>query len=421
MIFTTRNFFITSAHNTLRLKAKIHFTLNFLFVILTKNDFSVWQRSLQIHGFFCSIYQQMQKINITDFCNVFCRNAVFKTDRLIYNRDSNCDGTGAIAEKNQIKERIVMSEYLQNVRTRIEALGMDFQFTGTITTNQNGMERKTWLLEYEGVPFVFVPGQKNVVLGWDTSQCALGEGVLSGLQEEFAAGHEYYEETKESLRDDYQMEIDRARDGGDAEHEEKLRLELAEKLEAVEEEMKGYRSWEEFMVTWNEHLSRCLSPLRTADIGDMIVERDSRYLEEDAASLDQAVRSLKKGAFTLPTEDEWEYLCNGGARTLFRWGDTLEDMLTEIYNIGTCQENTASILNQPNMLGLYITYDSYKIEIIDDLQYKKGGDGGCSLCGGDGAIYVLPCYTAFYRDSIHEYESVLSKGYYSYRRIVRLP
>lgn len=128
-----------------------------------------------------------------------------------------------------------MSEYLQNVRTRIEALGMDFQFTGTITTNQNGMERKTWLLEYEGVPFVFVPGQKNVVLGWDTSQCALGEGVLSGLQEEFAAGHEYYEETKESLRDDYQMEIDRARDGGDAEHEEKLRLELAEELEAVEE------------------------------------------------------------------------------------------------------------------------------------------------------------------------------------------
>ena len=217
------------------------------------------------------------------------------------------------------------------------------------------------------------------------------------------------------------MKIDRARAGGDAEHEEKLRLELAEELEAVEEEMKGYRSWEEFMITWNEHLSQCLSPLRTADIGDMIVERDSRYLEEDAASLDQAVRSLKKGAFTLPTEDEWEYLCNGGARTLFRWGDTLEDILTEIYNIGTCQENTASILNQPNMLGLYITYDSYKIEIIDDLQYKKGGDGGCSLCGGDGAIYVLPCYTAFYRDPIHEYESVLSKGYYSYRRIVRLP
>ena len=114
-----------------------------------------------------------------------------------------------------------MSEYLQNVRARIEALGMDFQFTGTITTNQNGMERKTWLLEYEGDPFVFVPGQKNVVLGWDTSQCTLGEGVLRGLQEEFAAGNDYYEEKKEGLLDDYQMKIDRARAGGDAEHEEK--------------------------------------------------------------------------------------------------------------------------------------------------------------------------------------------------------
>ena len=32
----------------------------------------------------------------------------------------------------------------------------------------------------------------------------------------------------------------------------------------------------------------------------------------------------------LATEDEWEYLCNGGARTLFRWGDTLCDVLPEM-------------------------------------------------------------------------------------------
>ncbi len=84
------------------------------------------------------------------------------------------------------------------------------------------------------------------------------------------------------------------------------------------------------------------------------------------------------------------------ARTLFRWGDTLCDVLPEIFNVGCVSDvREKSILEQANMLGLFIAYNSYKYEIIDNTMYVKGGDGGCSLCGGDGAIYVLPCYTAF--------------------------
>lgn len=232
----------------------------------------------------------------------------------------------------------------------------------------NGIERETWLLEYQGQPFVYVAGQKDVVLGWDVDQCPLGEGVLRGLREEYAESQEDME----------------------------------------------YNSWEEYMTRWNENLRQCLSPLRTADIGDMIVEVDSRYLQEDVPSLAQAVHTLKEGPFALATEDEWEYFCNGGARTLFRWGDTLQGILAEIYRVS----KAASILKQPNMLGLRIAYNSYKNEIIDSTQYVKGGDGGGSLCGGDGAIYVLPCYTAFYRQRVNY---GILKEYYSYRRIVRLP
>lgn len=108
-------------------------------------------------------------------------------------------------------------------------------------------------------------------------------------------------------------------------------------------------------------------------------------------------------------------------RTLFRWGDTLQDVLKEIYRRGAADDTEESpILEQPNPWGLFIAYDSYKNEIIDDLSYTKGGDGGGSLCGGDGAIYVLPCYTAFYRYPMAGRKYPLSKNYFSYRRIIRL-
>ncbi len=309
-----------------------------------------------------------------------------------------------------------MSGILDGIRLRIEALGMGFKFLAKIQTGMNGIERETWLLEYEGSQFVFVAGRKNVILGWDHN-CSLPEG----LRNEFESGHEHYLDEIEELKSDYQEDILKAKSPAEADG---LRAELAEELEAVKEEMDegGYSSWEDFMAKWNGYLSQCMSPLRKANIGDMLVEVDSRYLEENAPSLAEAVRSLKEGPFTLATEDEWEYLCNGGARTLFRWGGSLDGVVEAIYQVGAVsksKEPAESLLERPNMFGLFIAYDSYKNEIIDSLSYTKGGDGGRSLCGGDGPIYVLPCYTAFYRNSVFCAE--LSKNYYCYRRIIRLP
>ena len=102
--------------------------------------------------------------------------------------------------------------------------------------------------------------------------------------------------------------------------------------------------------------------------------------------------------------------------------DTLGDVMQEIFNVGSVSNpKEKPLLEQPNMFGLFIAYNSYKCEIIDNVAYTKGGDGGCSLCGGDGAIHVLPCYTAFYREPADKGYKELSKNYYCYRRIIRMP
>ena len=191
-----------------------------------------------------------------------------------------------------------MSESLAEIRSRIEALGMNFKFTGTIKTNMNGIERETWLLEYEGAQFVFVAGQKNVTLGWDIDQCPLGEGLLKGLREEFDLIYSYYYQVERmELQEDYQGQIKEANAKGDTTAAKKLESELEEELKNFDEDMNenGYTSWENFIGKWNEYLSKCLSPLRTVDISDMIVEVDSRYLNKDAQSLSQVVSLLKEG------------------------------------------------------------------------------------------------------------------------------
>ena len=153
-----------------------------------------------------------------------------------------------------------MSESLENIRSRIEALGMNFQFLSKIKTGMNGIERETWLLEYEGSQFVFVAGQKNVTLGWDTEKCPLSKGLLEGLREEFTLGHEHYEDEMKEMKEDYQNQIRKAEADGDSEKAEKLREELSEELEAYRDQRDegGYGDWEDYMAKWNEKLSECL-------------------------------------------------------------------------------------------------------------------------------------------------------------------
>lgn len=143
-------------------------------------------------------------------------------------------------------------------------------------------------------------------------------------------------------------------------------------------------------------------------------------------SYSEFIATLETSGFRLPTEDEWEYLCGGGSRGLFRWGDCISPEIHLYYRENTITEKTKYYLQLPNQFGIRIAYDPYKYEVLMDNQFLKGGDGGCYLCGGSGlALGYLPVSTYFRDTSISNNEHLDHKediggDCYFYRRIIRL-
>jgi len=114
----------------------------------------------------------------------------------------------------------------------------------------------------------------------------------------------------------------------------------------------------------------------------------------------------------LPTEDEWEYLCDPVGGTLFRWGDTIPD---EWYGNGA----DPNPLAQPNGNGLIIGADQFVSEILADPTVAKGGDGGGTMNDGLGMFdMLLPLATA-YRNPVTPGRD-LSGGYFCARRVKAL-
>ena len=98
-------------------------------------------------------------------------------------------------------------------------------------------------------------------------------------------------------------------------------------------------------------------------------------------------------AASLPTPDEWAYLCGGGCRTLFPWGDGLDYSMHLHHFESEEDQGKPYDMEQANFFGLSIAYDPYKRELVDGKTLTTcGGDGGCNVCGGMGPLLgYLPC------------------------------
>lgn len=300
-----------------------------------------------------------------------------------------------------------------------------------------GQELDTAVYLYQNSEFVFVPGD-TVTLGYDYTAVKFDVQSKAALYEEV--------DCIEGL-------IDEEFFGDESEYEE-------EELERYVQKAEAFGIWEKLR---DDYLKVSFTPVRQAEIGPMLVERRVsdpfwkpvsledplitqkfakelkefkkgtsrmhtyvgmvRFLREadevkaercDLIGRKELIKQLEDMKFSLPTEDEWEYLCGGGCRTLFPWGESFFHELME-------NKKGMRSLEKPNFFGLLIAYDSYQQEVLLD-KGLKGGDGGVSCCGGWPAMSCLTASPYFTPDFMVEEgeEDSLMEDYNFIRRVIRI-
>ena len=155
------------------------------------------------------------------------------------------------------------------------------------------------------------------------------------------------------------------------------------------------------------------------------------------------VDEFQKTGFRLPTSDEWEYICGCGEQTLFRWGDHVPcdryptDISPEeaefrkkwVRSRGTLARPAEGFVRdwdlhvRPNGLGISIASNPYHCELVSETGITRGGDGGCSICGGYGFFAGwLPLATAYFEEQFCKFDPVkpVPAGYTVGRRVFEL-
>ncbi|MCI9666795.1 MAG: hypothetical protein HFF13_06005 [Angelakisella sp.] len=328
-------------------------------------------------------------------------------------------------ERLQTEERRALLEQMAK-QYGLELLGEE-------TFRKWGRETRTGCFTGRGGEFVFVPGD-TVTLGWQE----FAQGMDQATREEFQEEMENigWEGTLTELLQEQMDPVHRAVIGPML-VERTLQTVGYEEVSLDDPRLTGNEDWmAEFQKAQRGECSQyTIAEFQKAQRGECsqytISEkvrftrtgdgwRAGLYHQDSFSRLREA---LAETGFSLPTADEWAYLCGGGCRTLYPWGDSFDYEMGLPYLEPEERAAVSCDLRTPNFFGLTIACDPYRDELTvgeDGALVIKGGDGGCNLCGGaDAAVGFLPC-APYFRQDRDDPEEELDGEFDFYRRVIRV-
>lgn len=282
-------------------------------------------------------------------------------------------------------DRLNSAEKETLMRKLAERFRMSFLGLQSFSRWGNGIT--TGVFEKDGMEFSFVPGD-TVTIGWDR----FAVGIDEENQVEMKVTFEEYE---------YEGTV-----------EDFLRRDMASVHQAVIPPMLVGRGLQEIgwepvalddpRLTCHEDWMAEFQSCKAEGISTLVLNDCVRFTQVDGVwqaalyhemDYPQLKEMLKVQGYSLPTTDEWAYLCGGGCRTLFPWGDGIDYAMHLRYFEEREVDDRPYDMEEPNFFGLSIAYDPYKWEVVEADRFTVcGGDGGCNTCGGMGPLMsYLPC------------------------------
>lgn len=294
-------------------------------------------------------------------------------------------------------------EILENLAKRYNMELLRFE-----TFSKYSKSTFTAIFKYKESEFVFVPGD-TVTLGY--------EGLPKNLSDESLDQLKYFSKNPNEFLEEY------IRENFSKVRKATIKPMLVERdLQTVAwrksnlEELKDFDS--DLLKDYNEFKSSNYNRLTLDETARFTkVGNDIEIELYDDISYEELYENLKDEGFSLANLDEWEYLCGGGCRTLFPWGDDIDYNMNLFYYT---KKGNKYDLEEPNFFGLSIAYDPYEMEVIDNKSFSKGGDGGCNICGGFGEFLGYLSCSPYFNQVIDYEEEDLNGDFNFYRRIIRI-
>ena len=287
-------------------------------------------------------------------------------------------------------------------------------FLGLQSFDRWGQSCTTGVFEKDGREFVFVPGD-TVALGWDHFAAGLDPDSREELDELFREWE--IEQSLEALIRESMAPVRQATIGP---------MLVGRKLEEL--------CWEPVKmndprITAHPDWLKKFRDFAWSDFESLTLHQSARIERMKSGfhiwiynrtDYDTLLAGLEQQGFSLPTADEWAYLCGGGCRTLFPWGDGM-DYSMHLHHFESLEDKDKPFdMEGPNFFGLSIAYDPYMREVVKAEQFTTcGGDGGRSICGGLGIfLSFLPC-SPHCKPEVQENKE-LNGDYDFYRPMIRV-